>query len=169
MIPEYRTILYATDLSPNATRAFRHAVSLARRYEGRITLLHVLPEVETAVLNYVATVMGEDRLADMELGHKAEVRAEIAQRLERFASDELADHPEDADRVADIRVRHGNAVNVILSTAEEIDADLIVLGTHGKGRLHYAFLGSVAEKVLHRTHRSVMVVPLPPSGASSPA
>ncbi|HEY7746773.1 MAG TPA: universal stress protein [Desulfuromonadales bacterium] len=44
--------------------------------------------------------------------------------------------------------------------ADRIDADLIVLGSHGKGRLKYAFLGSVAEKVLRKTQRPAMIVPL---------
>jgi len=41
-----------------------------------------------------------------------------------------------------------------------LSADLIVMGTHGKGALRYAFLGSVAEKVLRKTLRPVLIVPL---------
>lgn len=160
MLPVYRTILYATDLSANAAHAFRHAVTLARRFDAGICILHVLPEVEPAVLNYVATVMGEDRLADMELEHKSDVQQDIKGRIEKFAREELGDHPEDVKRIRDIRIHHGNPVARILSEADEVDADLIVLGSHGKGRLHYTFLGSVAEKVLHRAKRPVMVVPL---------
>ncbi|KIH75961.1 Nucleotide-binding universal stress protein, UspA family [Geoalkalibacter ferrihydriticus] len=160
MLPGYRTILYASDLSPNAAHAFRHAAALARSFDARICILHVLPEVESAVLNYVATVMGEDRLADLELGHKDDVRTEIEARIEAFAREELGDHPEDKARIDEIRVRHGNPVARILTEADEINADLIVLGSHGKGRLHYTFLGSVAEKVLHRAKRPVLVVPL---------
>ncbi|WP_305042297.1 universal stress protein [Geoalkalibacter sp.] len=160
MLPAYRLILYATDLSRNAAHAFRHAAALARRFDAQLCVLHVLPDVEPAVLNYVATVMGEERLADMELDHKAEVLDEIRQRVERFAHEELGDHPEERPRIGEIRVRHGNPVARILSEADELDADLIVLGSHGKGRLHYTFLGSVAEKVLHRAKRPVLVVPL---------
>jgi nucleotide-binding universal stress UspA family protein len=57
-------------------------------------------------------------------------------------------------------VHHGNPVEQILQMADRIDADLIVLGSHGKGKLKYAFLGSVAEKVLRKTLRPAMVVPL---------
>ncbi len=160
MIPRYSTIVYATDLSDNAAHAFRHAVSLARAHDGVIHILHVLPEVESAVMNYVSTVMGPDQLADMELGHKDEVRKLIEQRLKQFAEDELKDHPEDLGRVTEVHVRHGQAVGTILTLARELDADLIVMGTHGKGRLHYTFLGSVAEKVLHRAKRPVLAVPI---------
>jgi nucleotide-binding universal stress UspA family protein len=160
MIPRYKTILYATDLTANAAHAFRHAIGLARCNNARICLLHVLPEVEPAMLNYISTVMGEDKLADFELEHKKEVKDQILLRLHAFAKEELVDHPEDIDRIADIEVHHGHPVEQILEMADRIDADLIVMGSHGKGKLKYAFLGSVAEKVLRKTQRPAMVVPL---------
>jgi nucleotide-binding universal stress UspA family protein len=162
MIPTYKTILYATDLTQNAAHAFRHAVGIARCHQARIFILHVLPEMEPAVLNYVSTVMGEDRLADMELAHKAEVTDEIRKRLHEFAKVELADRPEDVERIAGIEIHHGNPAAEILKAADRLSADLIVLGSHGKGALKYAFLGNVAEKVLRKTLRPVVVVPLKP-------
>ena len=160
MIAEYKKIVYATDLSVNAAQAFRHAVSLARKYRADIYLLHVLPDVESAVVNYVSTVMGKDQLAELELAHKEEVKDMIRKRLHEFAKQELGDHPEDVERLKEIEVHHGNPVANILEMADRIDADLIVLGSHGKGALKYAFLGSVAEKVLNKSHRPMLIVPL---------
>lgn len=160
MIPKYQKILYATDLSTNAAHAFRHAIGLARCHEARIHILHVLPEIEPAMLNYISTVMGEDRLADHELEHKREVADQIRQQIHDFAREELTDHPEDLERIADIEVHHGSPVGQILEMADRIDADLIVVGSHGKGRLKYAFLGSVAEKLLRKSHRPALVAPL---------
>lgn len=160
MIPQYATLLYATDLSPNAAHAFRHAMAVARRFDARIHLLHVLPEVDPAVLNQISIAMGEDRLADFELEHKAEAQEEIRQKLQQFAKDELTDHPEDMERILGIEIHHGSAVGRILEAADRLQADLIVMGSHGKGRLKYALLGSVAEKVLRKSHRPVLVVPL---------
>jgi nucleotide-binding universal stress UspA family protein len=48
---------------------------------------------------------------------------------------------------------------VILSVADRLDVDMIILGSHSKGKLHYAFLGSAAEKILRKTHRTVVIVP----------
>lgn len=160
MIPTYKKILYATDLSPNAAHAFRHAIGVARAFNGRIHVLHVLPEVEPAMLNYISTVMGEDRLADLELEHKSEIKDKIRQRLHEFAKEELVDHPEDVDRIEDIEIHHGSPVGLILEVADRIEADLVVVGSHGKGKLKYAFLGSVAEKILRKSHRPALVVPL---------
>jgi nucleotide-binding universal stress UspA family protein len=160
MIPAYKKILVATDLTPNAECAFRHAVAMARCHHSEITLLHVLPQVDQAVLNYVSTVMGSARLADLEVQHEAEVIDSIRQRIAEFAKDELRDYPEDLQRIAAVEVHHGDAVAMILETADRLEVDMIVLGSHGKGKLKYAFLGSVAEKLLRKSHRPVTVVPL---------
>lgn len=160
MIPQYKTILYATDLSANAAHAFRHAIAVARCYDARIHILHILPMVEPAVMNYVSTVMGEERLADLELSHKETVIEQIREKLLEFARTELIDHPEDFDRVVDIEIHHGSPVGQILEHSDNLEADLIVVGSHGQGRLKYALLGSVAEKLLRKSHRPVMVVPL---------
>jgi len=160
MIPQYRTILYATDLTVNSAYAFRHAISLARHYRGRIILLHVLPEIDLAMTNYVSTVMGEEKLVDLELAHKEEVKDEIRRRLHAFAKAELSDSPGDIERIGAIEIHHGHPVANILELADRWGADLVVLGSHGKGPLKYAFLGSVAEKVLRKSHRPILIVPL---------
>ncbi len=49
----------------------------------------------------------------------------------------------------------------ILQRADELKADMVVMGTHGKGWLAHAFLGSVAEKVLHRIKIPVLISPIP--------
>lgn len=156
MIPEYKTILYATDLTPNSAQAFRHAASLALRYDGRVHILHVLPDIETAVVNVVATAIGEDRLADLELEHQGEAKAEIRQRLERFAREELPPGtPHEC--VSKIEVVHGEPAERIIEVADRIAADLIVMGSHGRGRLHHALLGSVAHAVLTKSLRPVFI------------
>ena len=160
MIPKYSTILYSTDLTENAAHAFRHAISLAKAYDAQIHILHMMQEMDASVVSYVASVIGEDKFAGLELDHEGELRNQIRAKLDSFAAEELADYPEELARVASIIVHHGNPVAGILTEADRLSADLIVMGTHGKGALRYAFLGSVAEKVLRKTLRPVMIVPL---------
>ncbi len=155
MLPEYKTILYATDLSPNAARAFRHAASVALHYGGRIHILHVLPEGEQAVVNVLSTAMGEDRYAELELEHHDELVAEIRTRLGTFATEELAGR--DPTCVAEIEIVHGDPAAEIVAAAERVDADLVVLGSHGRGWLRHVLLGSVAHQVLTRSRRPVFV------------
>ncbi len=157
MIPEYKTILYATDLSPNSAQAFRHALSLARRYGGGLHILHVLPEAEAAVVQTVAAAMGQDRLADLEVAHHEEVLGEIRQRVEKFAREECSADPSCLEAVAGINVVHGDPVERILAEADRLDADLIVMGSHSRGRLRHVILGAVSEKILRRSRRPVFV------------
>ena len=160
MIAHYKTILYATDLTENAAHAFKHAISLAKAYKAQVHILHMMQEMDAAVVSYVASVMGEDRFTGMELDHEKEMRGQISNKLDLFAAEELAEYPDELTRVASVAVHRGDPVAGILAEADRLSADMIVMGTHGKGPLRYAFLGSVAEKVLRKTHRPVLIVPL---------
>ncbi len=160
MLPNYSNILVATDLTPNSVHAFKHAVMMARRNNARLHLLHVVPDVDASVRAYISTVMGQGSLDKFEKKNEEEARVEIQNRLKKFAEDELADHPEDLKRVEQVMVVHGHPIPQILLVADQIDADVIVMGTHGKGAVEYTFLGSVAEKVLRKSKRPVFVIPL---------
>jgi nucleotide-binding universal stress UspA family protein len=160
MIPQYKTILYATAMSPRTKQTFRHAMGVARAFDARIFILHVLVDAEpAAVINLVSTMMGEDRLADLEIEHKGEVIGKIKQVLEEFAREELTDHPEEMERVAGYEVHHGSPVQEIIKAADRLQADLIVLGNHTKFRITPPFLGNVTERVLHKSRIPVLVVP----------
>lgn len=161
MLPNYRNILYATDLTANSQYAFKHAVLLARASQAKIHLLHVIPEIDAGFRTYVSSVMGKGTLESLEAKHEEEARKDMTARLEQFIHDELADRPEDLKNIAGIEVVHGHAVANILTIADQLDADAIVMGTHGKGAITHAFLGSVAEKVLRKTKRPVFVIPIP--------
>jgi nucleotide-binding universal stress UspA family protein len=71
--------------------------------------------------------------------------------------DYLGSHVDQPDAF-NIRVVEGPADAAIISTADEIDADLIIMGTHGRTGWRRAVLGSVAEAVLHGTDRPVLTV-----------
>ncbi|RME32961.1 MAG: universal stress protein [Deltaproteobacteria bacterium] len=160
MIPEYKKILFATDLSASAAVVLRHVVGVARAHQASVELVHVVPDPDQAVINYVATIMGEGKLGHIEKEHREEIAAELSKKLKDFAHEELADHPEDLERIDRIEVLHGHPAPVILSEARRIGADLIVIGTHGKGRLEYTFLGSVAQRIARKTDIPLLLIPL---------
>ena len=85
----------------------------------------------------------------------------IKKRLEAFCRREFKDNPTFMDRVASIEVIDGDPAGEILQKVDETGADMAVMGTHGKGLLAHAFLGSVAEKVLHRIKIPVFIIPIP--------
>jgi nucleotide-binding universal stress UspA family protein len=160
MLPSYENILVTTDFSPNSELAFRHAVMLARHNNARIHLLHVVPEVDSTVRSYISAVMGKGKLEQFEEINDTQAQKKLKDDLDHFAREELADHPEDLKRFAGATVVHGHAVPRILKMADDVNADVIVMGTHGKGAIEHTFLGSVAEKVLQQSRRPVLVVPL---------
>lgn len=161
MLPTYKSILVATDLTPHSTHVFKHAVLLARMCDARVQLLHVVPQVDASVRNYVATVLGRDNLEELERAHQQDALQKIRKDLEEFAHTELADSPDDLKHFSGVDIRIGNPVEQILAAADQFEADLLVLGTHSKGAIEHSFLGSVAEKVLHKSHRPTFVIPLP--------
>jgi len=167
MFPAYRRILYATDLSENARAAFKHAVSFAKAYQAKIYLVHVVPTLETHQRELIMASSGfgvkePDVIRDE--GKMKEITAEIVEkirvRLRRFAEEELGGDSS-LDCLGGIEVLEGvSPTEEILSASERLDADLLVFGSHSKGVLKQTFLGSVAEKVLERTARPFLVVPL---------
>ena len=60
--------------------------------------------------------------------------------------------------------REGSVVEEILKTAQEISADLIVMGSHGHGPVYHLLVGSVTEGVLKAGLRPVLLVPAPTAG-----
>ena len=152
MIPEIAKILFATDLSENSLFAFGYAVQIARQFGARITVLHVAEPIPGTLGNWVKEKMEEEELAQS-------VKT-IRSHLERFC--EVMDRDRTCiELVSNILVRVGQPDEEILVAAREELSDILVLGTHGKGFLKNAILGRVSRKVLDRSPRPVVVVPLP--------
>jgi nucleotide-binding universal stress UspA family protein len=160
MIPDIKRILYATDLSANARHAFGYAVNIANRHDAKITVLHVVEELSSFALSMVADMMGEKRLTDIKSEKEKEVISELKTRLEEFCNDVRHDQPSCPFVVDDIIVVTGHPVDQIVHRADSLDADLIVIGSHGRGGLADVALGSTSRRVLRRCAVPVLVVRL---------
>jgi len=153
MIPEIKKILYTTDLSPNSAYAFRYAINSAKKHDASVIILHVVEEM--------APFFEKERLKKISEKKITEAMDRIRDRLNIFCDRELKDDPECADRVVSIEVCQGYPPEEILRKADELNCDVIVMGTHGKGVIRHSFLGSAAQKVLRRVRKPVFIVPLP--------
>lgn len=160
MLPLYSTILVPIDFSPNSDHAFKHAVMIARQNDAKIHLLHVMPEIDSTMFNYISTFLGENKVKNFERDSITTAQNEMKETLDNFSKTELANFPEDLARFAEVEVAIGHPVVKILEAANKLNADLIVMGNHGKGVLGHTFLGSVAERVLNKSTRPVFIVPL---------
>ena len=156
-----KKVLYATDLSKNSAYAFQYATDYAEKHDARIIILHVYEKLRWADMTEL-----EDNLQIAEqlksvARNKENTINNIKKRLNNFCEKVKKDDPSCTFIVDTIEICEGYPANMILEKAEEFDCDLIVMGTHGKGLIRHAFLGSVAEKVLRRSTRPVFTVPLP--------
>jgi nucleotide-binding universal stress UspA family protein len=137
MLPIH-TILFPTDFSENAQAAFPLACSLARDCGARIVVLYVLPPP-----------LGHEELVARH--HPSEYYAPPWQLLRQVRP------PEENVRV-EHRLEEGDAAKEILAVAQEIQAGLIVMGTHGRTGLGRLLLGSVAEQVLRQAECPVLTI-----------
>jgi nucleotide-binding universal stress UspA family protein len=168
---EIKKILYATDLSESARYAFAYAVSLADLYNAGITMIHVLPEVPGIIDKNVIGYISADRWEEIKSQNVEEAKEAligkrrdhlaIKEALHQFSEDVKDSHASKSFVTDDIVVVRGNPVEQILSQAEEASCDLIVMGTHGHGRLVDTMMGSTARRVLRRSTKPVLVVRLP--------
>ncbi len=156
-----KKILYATDMSKNSAHAFQYAVDYAEKHDAKIVILYVLEELRWGDRTLLEdNLLIADQLKSLARNRENNIDA-IKKRLSTFCERVKRDDPSCTFRVDAIEVCEGYPANTILEKADEFDCDLIVMGTHGKGIIRHAFLGSVAEKVLRRSHRPVLSVPLP--------
>jgi len=154
-----KNILVAKDLSKVSSDVIRYALNLGAKFSAQVHVLHVMPIVDPSVLNMVALTMGADKLAKLNAQNEAELAEKTRDQLHKIIQAEADLIEEEVVHPPLIEVHHGDPAPMILDTADRLDVDMIVLGSHSKGKLHYAFLGSVAEKILRKTHRTVVIVP----------
>jgi nucleotide-binding universal stress UspA family protein len=161
MIPQIKRILYATDLSKNSAYAYRFAMNMADKFNAEIIILHVIEPIPPAARQYMKIYVDEAKWEE-KIRYEQEMAAEgIKKRLEEFCTRESQNAPHCLALVSTILVRPGHPVEEILKAADERQCDMIIVGTHGKGFLKHAFLGSVARSVLDRARKPVFIIPLP--------
>ena len=146
----FKSILVAVDDSEPAQWALDEAVRLAARLDARVSLVHVI-DVPPAFAPDFAFDDAMRRPALLQVG--------------RTMLRGLADHVP-AELLAEQILREGNADKQIIAAAQEIRADLLVIGTHGRGLLGRFLLGSVAEAVVRHATCPVLTVGHPRQGAA---
>ena len=162
MIPEIKTILYATDLSKNSSYAFLYAVDLAKRHNAKIVILHSVKPIHFMDSEEISSYQTFELLDKVKKAEQETDFVEIEKTLQKFCEKiENQIGPPCVEMVSKILVPLGHPVEEILNAADKEGCDAIVLGTHGKGFLRHTFLGSVAEAVLARTRKPVLVIHCP--------
>ncbi|MGV3517189.1 universal stress protein [Luteitalea sp.] len=148
------TIVVAVDFSDTSDAAWAAACRLAAMTNSDLHLLHVSPDPLAQA--WTAEAIGVDFAA---LARDWREQARV-----RLAAIEPVAGLDDAriTRVVATGVPHA----AIIEYAESVDADLIVVGTHGYGPIKHLLLGSVAERVVRQAACPVMTVPHRSVGAA---
>ena len=168
---DIKRILYATDLSENARYAMAYAVSLANTYGAQIVILHVIDEtpdsVEAGVEGYISAEDWDDikkrnldETRDILIGKRRD-NTMLREVLDRFCQNLRPGTNDHESAMDETLIEVGNPVVKILETAAEKKCDLIVMGTHGRGALLDAMMGSTTNRVTRRAKIPVLSVRLP--------
>jgi nucleotide-binding universal stress UspA family protein len=166
---QIRKILYATDLSENAVHALAYAVSLAGTYGAALTTLHVVSEFSGE--EFAAHMISKDTLQAIKERHYSEARTQligkkrdkiaIREIIQAFYQETLADDTAFGQMADEILIKSGAPAEVIVQTAQELNCDLIVMGTRGQGFISDILVGSTAKWVLKHSSIPVLVIRLP--------
>ena len=137
-----QSILVATDFSPASEKALRHALAIARHYDAKLYVMHVVSALglnmvgPDAVAAATATALRDAMLAERKLVANGELR-------------NLRHH---------FTVRSGDVWDELHRTIANEAIDLVVIGTHGRTGLKRLVLGSVAERIFRNVCCRVLTV-----------
>jgi nucleotide-binding universal stress UspA family protein len=134
-----RTILLATDLGPASSAATTRAIDLARDMRARLVCVNVVEQRRLAGL-------GRHDRHDQALAERVAALVPLVQQARAFGVD------------ASYLTWSGDPASGILAAAEAEEADLIVVGTHGRDLAGRLLLGSVSDRLVHDAPVSVLVV-----------
>ena len=136
-----KQILVPTDFSELSTTALHDAVSWGRRFGSRISIVHA------DVLSQMAETVGFAPPSSSIRSAEVQIR----EYLEEHVPPELR---------GEARIVSDSPVSAVMTAAEDVGADLIVIGTHGRTGWNRVVFGSVAEFILRRSDIPVLALPV---------
>ncbi|KAF5069680.1 universal stress protein [Methanospirillum purgamenti] len=139
----YNTILVAIDGSVISEKAFEAAVEQAKAWKAK---LHAVYVVESGLFT------------DIPADSKLEIMYSLLEQEGNAALDKIREIAQKQNFEVTTHFEQGHAGDTILSTAEKLNADLIIMGSHGKSNIDRILIGSVSSFVVEHSKVSVLVV-----------
>lgn len=137
-------ILFATDFSEASQPAAEYALSMAELTGGHLHVLHVIGELDEPQRALVPTEAFETLQKELE--------TQAVRKLDEFCENVPQEMATSTHAVI------GNPFQKILELSREIDANLIVMGTHGRTGIEHVIVGSTAERVVRHSKIPVLSV-----------
>ena len=148
----FQRILLATDFSDHARTAYRWAVELARASGGTLVLVHVLEEDLVAAAPVLSGYLHPEVL---DLGRYREEFRRGAETALAAAADELRSQ---GVEVESHLIEDRRPSQALVRAARELNCNVVVISTHGRGGLAHLLIGSTAERVVRSAHCPVLTV-----------
>jgi nucleotide-binding universal stress UspA family protein len=142
-----RTILVPVDFSAVSGKVIETAQALARAFQSRVTLLHV---IQPPVIGTGESALPTEVVDEAMKSARDDARRKLDALREVFQQAGLACTIADAV---------GSPERAILESVAAIGADCVVMGSHGHGKLYDFLVGSTASGVLKRANCAVLIVP----------
>src|SRR5919107_4789221 len=134
-----KKILLAADGSDNTAQATKAAVDISRKRGSEIHLIHVWHDVHTPHAH-------------------AFVRSELRRQGREILDKEIKRMGEMGGTVTRSHLRQGRTFEEVIKLSDELEADLLLVGSHGYRGLRRMLMGSQSEAIVHHAHRPVLVV-----------
>ena len=137
-----KKILVPTDFSENANQALKYAIEVANKFGSTVYVLHAYQiSSSTGRLISIDHIVEEDR--EQELSH-------LLRKVKPLLT---------GDASIEGYVRRGGSVETVVSAANKLSVDIIIMGTTGASGMKKMFLGSTASNVIKNTELPVLAVP----------
>jgi nucleotide-binding universal stress UspA family protein len=139
-------LLIAIDLSDATDKILDHIKKFALKIKPKIWIVHV--------------VQPDPDFVGYEVGPKAE-RDFIAKKFQKKHTNlqKISEQLRETGLEATPLLLQGATVETILEEADDIDADMIIVGSHGRGMMYNIFIGSVSKEILKNSKRPVLIIP----------
>ena len=151
-----KKILIAIDYNPTAQGVAETGYSLAKSMNAEVTLLHVVADYTYySSLDY-SPIMGFDSFSNLGV-----LQTNTVVELQNAAQDYLGKIKQFLkDDAIKTMIKDGDTGDAILEAVKELNADIIVMGTHSRRGLEKILMGSVAEKVLRHSVVPLFIIPV---------
>ena len=144
MMREISNILFATDFSESSQQAADYAITLTKLTGAHLHILHVINELD----EHQRVMIPQEAFQILE----KKIGIQAAEELQRFCREQAG------GLTTTIYAVVGVPFQKILETGTEVNADLIVMGTHGRTGIELVIVGSTAERVVRRSKIPVLTV-----------
>jgi len=154
-LPDIKTILYTTSMGKHNRPVFRQALKMASVYNAKVVMLHVVEPIGETGQALIQNYLPKDLIKKMHDDGLDNIKATMKERVIKFYEDEMEKLDAQPGLVIEQIVGEGNRSDEIVDVAKEINADLIVMGSHNSlGRS-----SSTTRQVIKYSGRPVLVIP----------